>query len=63
MGGDGNYYKRILLDSEKKLKNKYLKLKKRNLELKKRKLELKIELKKKNKVYLRKQFIYKLKIK
>ena len=38
--GDGKYYKRFLLDSEKELE-------KRNLELKKRKLELKIELKKK----------------
>ena len=37
---DGKYYKRVLLDSEKKLKNKNLELKKRNLESEKRNLEL-----------------------
>ena len=33
---DGKYYKRVLLDSEKKLKRRNLELKKRNLELKKK---------------------------
>ena len=30
---DGKYYKRVLLDSEKKLKRRNLQLKKRNIEL------------------------------